>query len=69
MRKTGSLLIRFFHQLITIVTKSSDSPWITKKIRKEISKRKAIFRNTGRGEAWKKQKAVTDRLLLNAKEK
>ena len=50
---------------VTIVTKSSDSLWITRKIRQEIKKRKYIFKKHGRNVAWKsKNGPLTECCLL-----
>ena len=55
--------------LVWVKYKSTDSPWIDKKLRRAIRRRRRIFKEEGRSERWKKAKKYTDALLKKNKKK
>ena len=44
-------------------SKSTDLPWINNRIRRLVRRRRAIFRQEGRGRNWRRQKKLTDDLI------
>lgn len=47
--------------------KSTDEPWVTDALRRQVKKRQGIFREQGRIGAWKDFKKLTRRMTRNAK--
>ena len=52
---------------VTVRIKSSDHPWITKAVKKQIRRRKRVFAREGRSEKWKKLKKETEELIKKKK--
>ena len=56
------------HFPITVVkTRSSDHPWITKRIKRHIRNRRREFARNGRSRAWKRKKERCEELIAAAK--
>ena len=53
----------------TAIVKSTDSAWITNEIRREMKRRKGIFKAQGRSRAWKDRKKLTTKMNNQAMNK
>ena len=67
-QKTVAWAVEKFFPLKTTKRKSTDLPWINRKIKKRIRRRMKIYKKQGRSALWKKMKKDTDRLIAERRE-
>ena len=65
-RIVANLINRHFPKKLCKM-RSDDAKWMTDHIRREVNKRKKIFKKEGKSEKWQKQKAHTDSLISRRK--
>ena len=52
-----------FFPLITVRKKSTDCPWMNRRIRRLIRRRKGVYRREGRSSKWRRLKKLSDELI------
>lgn len=68
-RAAGTGAMEEFFPLITVRRKSTDFPWINRRIRKLICRRKGVYVREGCSSKWKRLKKVTEELIKKRREK
>ena len=64
---TGALEGAF--PLITVRKKSTDCPWMNRRIRRIIARRKGVYRREGRSDKWRRLKKMSDDLIKSRRDK
>ena len=54
---------------VTIKHKSTDNPWVTRKDKRQIRRRRRIYRREGKSDKWHEEKKITEDNLNNGKKK
>ena len=67
LREVLDKMVHDCFPLVTVNTKSTDDPWITKAVKKLIRRRRRVFVKEGRSERWKRLKKQTEEMIEEKK--